>query len=200
MAYGSKVPTKGKTTAPAGAFAREPQPPKWNLRYLPFGATEDAEGKLPWVYLCGIFESVNSSKDDPTDTYTTYEGRTRVEADDPDFMQDKWMLKLAGGRPTLVFQPGKRVKDFSDKPRKAQDGRKWQAEGDKVEVCGLEKKGHIDPTRVKWVGEVPTGEECKAAQFAGGTFELLVFQSKEEREKRGKGGPKMDASEVFGRA
>lgn len=193
-ASGSTAPTPVYTNVGGGAKSKFGGEPKFTLRYLPFGVEKDANGKAPWIYTCTIYEKVQEyDKKDGSgkEIGTTYDGKTYPDKEDPSMTQDKYALKVLGGQPVLIVHKGHRVRDFSNKPNKAADGCKWEPTDEAMTLCQLTqgKPNHF----VKFFG----------TDAEGGTWELLKFESKEEREARkarGGGGGRLQAKDVFGNA
>lgn len=168
--------------APVKTAGRQPGVLYKTLRFLPVYAesqevTNDAGEtyiKWPWSYLGNFFKELVDGK---FGQYTRIEMKTRVSEDDPEFTQHRYAIRVDKGTGafTLTLTEGKRAKVFGDAP-KGKDGRKFTQTADLVTLCTLQPVLKKDGTpREGWF-------EGKDAQ--GNTYQVIPYESKEERENR----------------
>lgn len=186
----STAPAVQQKAAGAGGI------PTFTIRYLPAGAKEGEGGRMPWVYLGTIYANVNTYKnDDGTErTATAYSGKSRVAEDDPEFNQTRYKLIVTAEiPPSLEIMEGRRVKKTG---AKGNDGREFVGIKDAVLI---EMKPMLDARKQ------PKKKHWEGFDAEHGTWQLLPWQSKEEREARQaeweskKDKPRVSrAEEVFG--
>jgi hypothetical protein len=118
---------------------------KYVVGYLPSGAVEGEDGKMPWKNICWIWEQENTDKDDATRTYKTYAGSTMVAEDDPEFLQTKYRMKADADGPILVIEEGRRLKKAG---ARGADGREFAPQKDaKIlrMIPSVTQKGKVIP-------------------------------------------------------
>lgn len=155
------------------------------LRMCPFDAEElektNEKGETyrtwPWVYLCTMFKKL---KDGKYGAFTQVSGSTEVDEEDPERLQDRYEIRADKDTGNFVLRrtPGQRKKVFGDKP-KGKDGCAFDAIGETEDVCTLAPVMKDGKPREGWY----EGDDAK-----GNSWQVIPYQSKEDREKRKAGG------------